>query len=45
MTTIATDPPARKPLPLRLHRMPLVWLAVGVPAAFVFWMFFMMTPV
>jgi hypothetical protein len=30
---------------VRLHRMPLAWLAVGVPAAFVFWMFFMMTPV
>jgi hypothetical protein len=30
---------------LRLYRMPLVWLAVGVPAAFLFWMFFLMTPV
>ena len=30
---------------VRLHRMPLVWLAVAVPAAFLFWMFFLMTPV
>jgi hypothetical protein len=26
---------------LRLHRVPLVWVAVGVPAAFVFWLFFL----
>lgn len=38
--TTPNDPPR-----LRLHRMPFVWLAVAVPAAFLFWMFFMMTPV
>ena len=25
--------------PLRLHRMPLVWVAVIVPAGFLLWMF------
>jgi hypothetical protein len=29
---------------LGLHRMPLVWVAVGVPAAFVFWLFFLVPP-
>jgi hypothetical protein len=27
---------------LRLHRMPLVWVAVAVPAAFLFALFFLM---
>ena len=46
MTTLAHPAPVpTPPVRLRLHRMPLVWVAVGVPAQFLFWMFFMMTPV
>ena len=40
---MSSDQP--QPRPLRLYRMPLVWLAVAAPAAFLFWMFFGMTPV
>ena len=35
---LATSPP------LQLHRMPLAWAAVAVPAAFLFWLFFMTPP-
>ena len=42
---MATPTPSDAHPRLRLHRMPLVWIVVAVPAAFLFWMFFMMTPV
>jgi hypothetical protein len=46
MTTASTPVPdyARPTTPgpgLRLHRMPLVWAAVLIPAGFVFFLFFL----
>ena len=42
MTTLAPPAPSTTPpVRLRLHRMPLVWVAVGAPALFLFWLFFL----